>query len=167
MGPLRELLATDTRQALEFFVVGLRDVSEMPIDRMELLYTASVLAHYTQVSTQTGFEISTPTDLSHVFDHYVLDTDVPLGSTLLEHAGTQCLLFSGFFERQMRRRHNIRWYSDLGAGFFCRAATLESQVAKARLLQRVGENFEPWRRRFARLSQELHDQPYLLRRMSD
>src|SRR5204863_463079 len=42
MGPLRELLAIDPRQALEFFVVRLQDVSEPAVDRQELLYNASL-----------------------------------------------------------------------------------------------------------------------------
>ena len=51
MGPLRELLATDHRQALEFFFQRLKDVSGPTVDHQELLYNASVLAHYAQVST--------------------------------------------------------------------------------------------------------------------
>ena len=41
MDPLRELLATDHRQALEFFFLGLQDVSEPTVDRQELLYNAT------------------------------------------------------------------------------------------------------------------------------
>ena len=51
MEPLAELLATNERQALEFFLVGLKDVSDADVDQRELLYNASVLAHYAQVST--------------------------------------------------------------------------------------------------------------------
>ena len=46
MGPLRELLATDRRQALEFFFLGLKDVTDPTVDQRELLYNASVLAHF-------------------------------------------------------------------------------------------------------------------------
>ena len=60
MGPLRELLAVDSRKTLEFFVLGLQDVAEAPVDRQELLYNASVLAHYAQVSTQAGVDMPTP-----------------------------------------------------------------------------------------------------------
>ena len=38
MERLRELLAVDHRQALEFFVLGLRDVCEPGVDRQEWLY---------------------------------------------------------------------------------------------------------------------------------
>ena len=62
----------------------------------------------------------------------------------------------------MRRRHNIRWYAELGASFFSRAAVQEQSPHKARLLDRIARRFEPWRQRHARLSRELRDQPYML-----
>src|SRR3977135_1775084 len=74
MGPLRELLAIDHRQALEFFVLRLQDVSEPTVDRQELLYNASLLAHYTQVSTQPDVDVPAPANLSAVFEHFVSDT---------------------------------------------------------------------------------------------
>jgi len=80
----------------------------------------------------------------------------------METAGAQCLMLAGFFEDQMRPRHNIRWYAELGASFFSRAAVQERSLHKARLLDAIARRFEPWRRRHAQLSRELRDQPYLL-----
>lgn len=162
MGPLRELLATDHRQTLEFFVVGLRDVSEPSVDREELLYNASVLAHYAQVSTQADVEWPAPANLGKVFDHFVVDTTLLHDSLMMELAGTQCLLLAGFFEDQMCRRHNIRWYAELGSGFFSQAAAHEPSPGKARILDAIARSFEPWRRRHARLSRALREQPYRL-----
>lgn len=162
MGPLGELLATDDRQALEFFVLGLQDVSEPTVDRQELLYNASVLAHYAQVSTQADVDWPAPANLSGVFDHFVSDTTLLHDSLMMETAGAQCLLLAGFFEDQMRRRHNIRWYAELGASFFCRAAVQQPSPPKARLLDAIAKRFEPWRQRHARLSRELRDKPYVL-----
>ena len=159
MDPLRELLATDQRQALEFFVLGLQDVSEPTVDRQELLYNASVLAHYAQVSTQADVDWPAPATLSVVFDHSVSDPTLRHDRLMMETAGAQCLLLAGFFEDQMRRRHNIRWYAALGASFFNRAAVQESSLPKARLLDTMARRFEPWRQRHARLSRELRDQP--------
>ena len=163
MEPLQELLAVDHRRALEFFVTGLQDVSDPGVDRQELLYNASVLAHYAQVSTDAVSEIATPADLVSVFDHFVSDMSLsdPL---LLEAAGAQCLFLSGFFETQMRRRHNIEWYAGLGASFFRRAAAGGTSPKKSRLLVTIASEFEPWRRRHARLSREMRDWPYLLSR---
>jgi hypothetical protein len=160
--PLRELLAIDHRQALEFFVVRLQDVTEAAVDRDELLYNASLLAHYAQVSTHPDTDLPTPASLSAVFDHFVADATPRSDTRLKETAGAQCLLLAGFFEDQMRVRHNIRWYAQLGASFFGRAAVYEPSPPKARLLDAMAQRFEPWRQRHAQLSRELRDQPYLL-----
>ena len=162
MGPLQELFAVDQRRALEFFVTGLQDVSDPGVDRQELLYNASVLAHYAQVSTTAELEMPAPATLSAVFDHFVMNNSVPPDHHLMETAGAQCLLLTGFFEDQMRGRHNLRWYAEIGAGFFIRAADQEESVKKARLLTMIARHFEAWRQRHARLSRELRDQQYLL-----
>lgn len=159
---LRELLATDERQALEFFFVHLRDVSEGDVPRDELLYNASVLAHYAQVSTAATDGVPMSSSLSAVFDQFVIDVTLNEDRELLETAGAQCLVLAGFFEDQMRERHNIGWYAELGSGFFGRAAAQQESERKARLLHALSRHFELWRRRHARLSRELRDLPYLL-----
>lgn len=162
MRPLRELLASDRRQTLEFFFSSLRELSEPAVDQQELLYNASVLAHHAQVSTQAGADMPTPASLSDVFDAFVLRASLHHDAVMMETAGAQCLLLAGFFEDQMRGRHAIRWYGELGAGFYYRAATLQRSSNKARLLDAIGRRFELWRQRHARLSRELRDQAYVL-----
>lgn len=159
---LEELLATDERRALEFFVVGLRDVSGPAVDRRELFYNASVLAHYALVSTHAVSDTPAPRTLVEVFDGFVTNTSLHRDGPMMETAGAHCLLLAGFFEGQMRRRHNIRWYATLGADFFGRAAAREISEPKARLLRGIARGFEPWRQRHARLGRELRDQAYLL-----
>ena len=154
---LEELLGVNHRGVLEFFFAGLRDAAEGTVDREELLYNASVLAHYAHVSTHAGQDWPAPDSLSTVFDHFVYDSTLMHDGQMMEVAGAQCLFLAGFFEDQMRRRHNIRWYSELGTGFFSRAASYEESPAKARLLDAIGRHFEPWRQRHARLSRELRD----------
>lgn len=88
-------------------------------------------------------------------------------SELMEAAGAQCLLLGGFFETQMRRRHNIRWYSEHGAGYFSRAASRAESEPKTQLLDSMARRFEPWRQRHARLSRELRDRAFVLTRPSD
>jgi hypothetical protein len=155
MGPFGELLAAGHRQTLEFFVVGLRDVSESTVDRDELLYNASVLAHFAQVSRYADEALPTPGNLGEVFDHFVADSALLNDPEMMEVAGAQCLLLTGFFETQMRRRYNIRWYVQLGTDFFRRAAAQERAANKARLLATIAGHFEFWRQRHARLSREL------------
>jgi hypothetical protein len=160
--PYSDLLATTERQALEFFFVGLKEVSEPDVDTRELLYTASVLAHYAQVSTRAAYDMPAPATLATVFDQFILDDSMRQDSAMLETAATQCLLLAGFFESQMRERHNIRWYAEVGSGFFRRAAQLSRERRRAQLLDTVGRHFEPWRTRYSRLSRELQVQPYLI-----
>ena len=162
MGPLGELLATDERRAQEFFFLRLQDISGPAVDREELLYNASVLAHYAQVSTQAELELSAPANLSVIFDRFVVDPTLANDGPMLETAGAQCLVLTGFFEDQMRRRHNVGWYAEIGATFLSRAAVREPSPPKARLLDSIARRFEAWRQRQARLSRDLRDQPFLL-----
>lgn len=162
MGPLRELLAVDHRRTLEFFVMGLKDVAEREVDPQQLLYNASVLAHYAQVSTASETEFPAPAALAAVFDHFVAAPDGAVDAELLETAGTHCLLMAGFFEDQTKARHNVRWYAQLGAGFYHRAALRERGSKRAWMLDTMSREFEPWRSRHARLGRELRDTPYLL-----
>jgi hypothetical protein len=140
------------------------EVSEPPVDQQELLYNASVLAHHARVSTQSAIDLTTPTTLTGVFDQFVVDTSLRDDRAMMEAAGAQCLLLAGFFEDQLRRRHNIRWYAHLGIGFFSRAARLERSPQRVHLLAAIAAGFEPWRQRHARLSRDLRDQQYLLMR---
>ena len=162
MGSLPELIAAGEQQTLEFFVGRLKEVSEPTVDHQELLYNASVLAHHARVSTHSAIDLTTPASLTEVFDHFVFDTSLRDDRAMMEAAGAQCLLLAGFFEHQLRRRHNIRWYAHLGVGFFSRAASLERSPEKIRLLAAIAAGFETWRQRHARLSRDLREQAYLL-----
>src|SRR5215207_258914 len=136
-----DLLAVDHHGALEFFALGLRDAAEGEVDRDELLYNASVLAHYSQVSTVSEADYPAPANLSFVFDQFVVGTELAGDSATMEVAGAQCLLLAGFFQDQMRGRFNLNWYATLGAGFFRRAAAREASARKAQLLDAVGRRF--------------------------
>ena len=144
-------------------MTGLQDVCDRGVDRQELLYNASVLAHYALVSTQSTTDVPAPATLLTVFDQFVLDETITEDSELLETAAAQCLLLAGFFEDQMRRRHSIRWYAERGADFYYRAAARQQSNRKAQLLAAIGRRFEPWRQAHSQLARSLRDLPYLLR----
>ncbi len=165
--PLDALLAVDHRGALEFFATGLRDAAEGAVDRQELLYNASVLAHYSQVSTASDTDFPAPPHLGFVFDHFVYLAEQIGDGGVMEIAGAQCLLLTGFFSDQMRGRFNVDWYASLGAGFFRRAAAQEPSAKKARLLGAVALRFEPWRQTHERLGRELRERPYVLPRRDE
>ena len=160
-------LAVTNGQALRFFYERLRDVvHERPVPGAsdeELLYNASVLAHFATTSTAsvTDFPPS-PVNLSTVFDVFVMDRSQHVDPEVMEAAGSQCLMLTGFFQDQLRRRHNVEWYAGLGADFYDSAAHLSRDLARVRLLGRMSAHFEFWRRQQRRLAAELRDEPLLI-----
>lgn len=163
MQGMRELLSSDHRQTFDFFYVGLQGVVDPTVNRQELLYNASVLAHHAQVSSHADTAMPTPSSLSDTFDNFVLDSSHAADGEMMESAGAQCLLLAGFFEDQMRQRHAISWYAKLGASFYYKAAACQQSTRKAQLLTAMARRFEPWRRVHAELARELRDLPYLMR----
>ena len=97
-----------------------------------------------------------------MFEVFVLDRSQHTDPEIMEAAAAQCLLLTGFFERQVSRRHNIKWYATLGANFYDQAAQCSSDRARARMMLTMAERFEFWRRQQSRLAKELRDLPRLL-----
>jgi hypothetical protein len=158
-------LAVTNGQALRFFFEHLRDVSE-PDDapESEVLYNASVLAHFASTSTATREFPGTPTSLCAVFDLFVMDRSQQADPGIMEAAGSQCLLLTGFFGPQLAARYNIEWYASLGAGFYGQAASREPDRARAAMMRTMAARFPFWRRQHSRLARELSDMPRMLRR---
>ena len=152
-------LGVTDRQAFQFFFEHLRDVTddqEPPAN--ELLYNASMLAHFATTSTASRDTFpATPAHLGVVFDLFVLDGSHQFDSEIMEAAAAQCLLLTGFFADQQKRRHRIGWYADLGASFYSRAAAAGRSQARARLMDTMAHRFEFWRVQQQRLAAELRE----------
>jgi len=158
-------LGVTNAQALRFFFERLRDVAgEDAAPESELLYNASVLAHFatTSISSTTDFPPS-PASLSTVFDVFVLDRSQHTDPDIMEAAGSQCLMLTGFFQDQLRRRHNVDWFANLGARFYISAALLSRDAARIRLLRRMGSRFGYWRKQQRRLAKELREEAHLFK----
>jgi len=154
--------------ALRFFFEHLRDVLDRErAPEPELLYNASVLAHFASTSSASTDFPGTPTTLDGVFNLFVLDRSQQADPEIMEAAAGQCLLLTGFFGSQLRGRHNVDWYASLGAGFYSQAAHLLRDPVRARMMQTMAIRFAFWRRQQARLAKELHDLPMLLRSLPD
>jgi hypothetical protein len=161
----RELLAVTNQQALQFFVEHLQDVtdaSDPPRD--ELLYNASVLAHFAGTSTASGDTFPPcPTHLDTVFDLYLTDRLAIYGDPdILEAAASQCLLLTGFFQDQQRGRYPIHWYAGLGVGFYVRAAQASHERSHARMMAVMARRFSFWQEQLHRLAIELREAPLLI-----
>ena len=160
----RYRLAVTDAQALRFFVERLRAVSSADsTPASELLYNASLLAHYATTSTaSTTMFPPCPTSLSTIFDVFVMDQSQHEDPAIMEAAGSQCLLLTGFFGDQLRGRHNLSWYAELGSGFYDRAAKLGSDEKRIQMMSAMAARFGFWRRQQKRLASELRDVPRLL-----
>ncbi len=151
----QEWLAVTNGQALRFFFERLKDVLEEEPATGELLYNASVLAHFATTSTASADFPTCPTTLATVFELFVLDRSQHTDPEILEAAAAQCLLLTGFFHDQQRTRHNVRWYAALGAGFYDAASHLIRGRERAQMMRRMAAHFEFWRRQQRRLADEL------------
>ena len=157
-------LAVDTTQALRFFFERLKDVAgDRESLKTELLYNASVLAHFATTSTAATDQFpSSPASLSSVFDVFVLDRSQHADPDILEAAGSQCLLLTGFFHDQVRHRYNVRWYARLGAGFYARAAQLGRNRKRIEMMLVMAKRFDFWRDHQTVLARELRETPRLI-----
>jgi hypothetical protein len=156
-------LAVTDRQALGFFFERLKKVSDPdhpPQD--QLLYNASVLAHFAGTSVTSATFPSSPASLRAVFDVFLLDRSQHVDPGIMEAAAAQCLLLTGFFGDQQRHRYNVKWYARLGAGFFASAGQRHRHQGRALMMWGMAERFEYWRHAQARLAAGLRQEPRLL-----
>ena len=157
-------LAVTHGQALRFFFEHLRDVSDCDAaPERELLYNASVLAHFATTSTASLEFPGTPSTLHVVFDLFVMDSSQHTDPEIMEAAGSQCLLLTGFFGAQLNGRHNVDWYAALGANFYLQAAAHGRDTSRVAMMTTMAAKFAFWRRQQARLARDLHDLPRLLK----
>lgn len=157
-----QLLATDERQALQFFFSELCDITAAEdVDSPALLYNASVLAHFASTSTVSPEGLPVLSGLGVVFDRFVADSSIRHDTTAMEWAAAHCLLYTGFFADQMQHRHNLDWYGQLGADFYDLAASATREAARKRMMERMSVEFPIWRRRYLILARELRDHAYM------
>jgi hypothetical protein len=150
MDPLfRELFGVNFQTALSFFHQGLREATgKRSSDQM--VYVASVLAHFSLTSRHSN---NRPpfAGLGEVFDNFVFKSELSEDPEVLEIAGSQVILFAGFFRRQMRKRHSVSWYDDLGRSFFLRASTNTPSSKKRVLFESMAYSLTYWNKSCAKL----------------
>lgn len=159
----QELLQVDSAVALNFFYSGLRDrAAAGRVTDDETLYVASILASYAQTSVSDTSSLPPLTDLSEVFDHFVLNRAILTDPEILEIAGAQSMFLSGFFREQMRRRHTVNWFDSLGGSFYERASVFSRSEKRRKLFGRVSQNFGVWAETCADLHRSLRENRFLL-----
>jgi hypothetical protein len=163
-----ELVGVDSGKTLQFFHSNLRETLDSgslatAVRDDELSYVASVLAHYAQTSRSDTISFPALANLAEVFDNFILQTTAHLDSEMLEMGGSQVLLFAGFFRDQMVRRHNVRWYDQVGQALYERAGQCSRNAKKRELFDRLSESFPVWTLTCRDLSRTLRENRLLLR----
>ncbi len=160
----QELIAVDSGTALNFFAENLRETAGIRRFREdEVFYVASILAHYAQTSRSDTTTMPLMANLSEVFDAFIMETTLANDSEMLEIGGSQVLLFAGFFRDQMARRHNVKWYDQVGQSLYGRASQYTSDVAKRQLFDRLSDSFPAWTGVCSTLSRTFRENRFLLR----
>ena len=101
-------------------------------------------------------------NLSEVFDSFILPTSLLSDAEILEIGGSQILLFAGFFRDQMARRHNVRWYDQVGHRCTKRPAVF-ARREEARVLRPDVGSFPGWTMICSDMSRACRDNRLLLR----
>ena len=159
-----ELFAIDSERAFNFFLARLRETAETErFKDDEMFYVASILAHYSQTPRFATASMPCMANLSEVFDNFLLQTTRLMDSEVLEFGGSQVLLFAGFFRDQMRRRHNVQWYDQVGQSLYEKAGRHSNNLKKRALFDRLSESFPVWTIICRNLSRTLGENRLLLR----
>jgi hypothetical protein len=160
----QELIAVDSGTALNFFAENLREtVGARRYKEDEMFYVASILAHYAQTSRYDASSMPSLSNLSEVFDTFILQTTTAGDPDMLEIGGSQVLLFAGFFRDQMTRRHNVGWYDQIGQSLYERASQHVDNKAKRQLFEGLSESFPAWTGVCSTMSRTFRENRFLLR----
>jgi hypothetical protein len=164
MGLLQELIGVDSQAAFHFFLENLRDPARTEgLRDEELLYVTSVLAHYAQTSRFDTSSKPCLAGLSEVFDNFLFETAARDDAELLEFGGSQVLLFAGFFRDQMQRRHNVKWYDQIGRSLYERASQHSGDSKRREFFDHLSESFSVWTMVCRDLHRSLRENRFLLR----
>lgn len=147
MSESQKLLAVDSAGALQFFHKSLKDtIGNERVATRQIMYVAGVLAHFSQTSCSSSLHEPTPEDLSILIDNFLFGGEGLYGSDLYESAGSQILLFAGFFRNQIARRYNLNWLDVLGQRFYARAGRMSSRKDRKDFLHEFSMAFPYWTR---------------------
>jgi hypothetical protein len=128
-----------------------------------MFYVATILAHYSQTSRFDTTSLPCMANLSEVFDNFVLQIGELADSEILEFGGSQVLLFAGFFRDQMRARHNVKWYDQIGQSLYERAGQHSNNSKKRELFDRLSGSFPAWTMACSNMSRTLRENRLLLK----
>lgn len=147
-------LGVTSHDTLDFFFSSLKEeVYGRDVRADDLLYVASVLAHFAQTSCSNSSDPASDQSLTGVFDRFVMERrTIPNNSELLEFGASQSLFIVGFFREQVRRRHSVSLFDEIGRGLYVEASSLSRERRRREMLYRMSVSFKMW----AQVCRDLH-----------
>lgn len=159
----QSLMAVNSDAALRFFHNELKGIVGLDARKDETLYVASVLANYAQTSRLGREPLPVAANLTEIFDNFVISKAFMGDLEILEIAGAQTLFLAGFFRKQMKRRHNINWYDQLGSSFFEQVSERSKEDSRQEFFSRFALRFPFWSMTCSELENYMRERRLLLR----
>ena len=137
--------AVSVSDALRFFHSNIHDmISPERVAQDETLYVASILADYATANSSCPKSLPPLKNLAEVFDQFVMSGGEISDPEILEIGGAQTIFFNGFFRDQMRRRHNVQLFDDLGRSFYARASHHSRSRERQVFFDRMAHQLSFW-----------------------
>lgn len=147
---LRELLQVSPMDALQFFLIELRETpAARDLSRAEALHVASVLAHHAQVSWHaSALELPAPSWIPAFLDHLVwlekMRSEEAKDQPTMLLAATQCLFVMGFYPKFVGGRRERRYVEAYGAQYYRQTSRLSQTRMDMETYHLMSRNFGGW-----------------------
>ncbi len=159
MTMLEDLFGVDHSRTFNFFLSGLQKIVRgEPCNQM--LYVANVLAHHAQTPRYNSEQVVFK-DLGEMLSQAVfVEISDP---EILQIYGSHIILLAGFFRDQVRHRHNVEWYDQLGQRFYYQVGQRAGSDKERDFFGGFADALPRWTSRCCYLSRYLREERLLLK----
>ncbi len=173
---LDDLLGSDSQHTVEFFAHELQSLLQFTTswNKDQMLYVASVLAHYASVPWLHGRPMTLSTNESTVplafrrteLSPYLYARLCPQYEAFdaedFENKGSHIFLMVGFFRRQMSNQNNVAMYEKIAQGYYHQAHQYAQNETRKHFLKQFSFALPLWSHVCARLNKNLRDKRFVL-----
>lgn len=172
---LEDLLGSNSQHTTKFFAHELQSLLQrQSCDKDQMLYVASVLAHYASVPWLNGRPMTLPinestvpfaftrTELSPYLYARLSPNKEPLDAEDFENKGSHIFLMVGFFRRQMGHENNVVMYEKIAQGYYYQAHQYIQNRGRKQFLRQFAHSLPFWSNACSGLSETLHDKRFIL-----
>ncbi|MEX1063973.1 MAG: hypothetical protein WD898_00420 [Candidatus Paceibacterota bacterium] len=161
---LRSFLASGRKATLKFWRDNLNEICpkggslSQDIDTLQINYGARFLTRFSLVSTGSDVYFPTFTSLVEIYDNFLHNTMSRGIPSLMELAGCQTLLLSGFYKEYAIKHYDLQDLCRIGRDFFNKSAVGK----RKKVIKKVSANFDIWQELLHNLRVYLQEKRLLL-----